>query len=686
MFSNVHFHHNLSRVCLFFVLAINAKASNETNTTNQETVGWRAGPGTRGTLNLVWSCAITIFACTWTVTHLNLPGPKDTTFQKLCRRVKWMAINIIFPEFILSKAICDLRQALDELRQFGEVLPHIRHQITSVERLEVPYSLTVDEHRFWKVEYPPYYKIIYRSLYLKLPSLNSATTVSHAATTESAPENVLNAETRPTGQQAETRLPSRVHEVPQLWTIVHSYYAQMGGILIPWAKGSSGWAYKVLTATKLTPEYEWDSRQGHPLKYLILGRASIQDKSKADWLVKILAVTQILLLVLNVVGRGVAKLPVTQLELATVAFAIMAILTYWASWWKPKDISVPTHIRYGPYGEWVSTPKMRQLSLWFRSPTKAADIKKRRDLHEGNRIPNDATWIGSRSSSMAIFLATSSLVFGGVHCLAWNFEFPSETELMAWRIGCIITATLPTVTLGISFLLSHLSVKKFPTQRQRIIIEELDKLPVMSQDWWNRLLGLQEQFRDLNSTTVYEPMVSNVDESNDWNHRVTENFEGSALERSWKDRNIGVCRDLVAFRNQWTKALEHTKLEADDVEDWYNTGMLLRHCWRILSGPNFHKFWRRLETCDGKSPDCPTPGLQWLSYIEQLSNAVEIAESRCEKELVFFQKIIPRASEVLSIISYVIYLVARLLTMVLLFTTLRSAPVKVYQTVTWLRY
>lgn len=113
------------------VLATAALVAGETNkTTNEERVGWQEGPNTRGTLNLVWSCGITIFACTWTVTLLNVPSPDDTTLQGLLRRVKWMAINILFPEFILSKAICDLRQALDELRQFDENLPKIRDRIT----------------------------------------------------------------------------------------------------------------------------------------------------------------------------------------------------------------------------------------------------------------------------------------------------------------------------------------------------------------------------------------------------------------------------------------------------------------------------------------------------------------------------------------------------------------------------
>ncbi|KAG7041283.1 Major facilitator superfamily domain general substrate transporter protein [Colletotrichum scovillei] len=46
-------------------------ATGAANTSTPDLVGWVAGPETRGTLTLVWSCVITIFACTWTVLHLN---------------------------------------------------------------------------------------------------------------------------------------------------------------------------------------------------------------------------------------------------------------------------------------------------------------------------------------------------------------------------------------------------------------------------------------------------------------------------------------------------------------------------------------------------------------------------------------------------------------------------------------
>ncbi|GAB1314002.1 hypothetical protein MFIFM68171_04212 [Madurella fahalii] len=66
-----------------------------------------------GTLSLVWT---TIFACTWTVLHLNVPGRNESAWRRGLRKTKWITINMLFFEFVFSKAVCDLRLALDELR------------------------------------------------------------------------------------------------------------------------------------------------------------------------------------------------------------------------------------------------------------------------------------------------------------------------------------------------------------------------------------------------------------------------------------------------------------------------------------------------------------------------------------------------------------------------------------------
>jgi hypothetical protein len=70
----------------------------------------------------------------------------------------------------------------------------------------------------------------------------------------------------------------------------------------------------------------------------------IKDKSKADSLAKALVVTQAGWLIVQCIERAVVKLPLTMLELNTVAHAVCALVTYALWWHKPLDIEDPTRV------------------------------------------------------------------------------------------------------------------------------------------------------------------------------------------------------------------------------------------------------------------------------------------------------------------------------------------------------
>lgn len=660
-------------------LAAATLAADENITIKEERVGWKEGPNTRGTLSLVWSCGITIFACTWTITHLNVPSRKDSRIRTLIRQIKWMLVNIIFPELILSKAICDLRQALDELRQLDQSLadPNIRDQTTRTER----YTSTdatkndVSRRRFWVVQYPRFHKFFYRLLCLELPG-----TISRAISPAIAPRWAL-----------------YKHDAPQQWTVFHSYYAQMGGILrLSFPLGSEE-HYTVITATKLTKQHFWDANNvnEHPLKYLELSQRDIQDKSKADWFLKSLSMLQILWLVLNVGLRGTTGLHVTQLEIATVSFAVMAILTYLASWWKPKDISQPTYVYGCCTGRWESAPQTRQLSVWFRSPAQAADSTYCAELHNKDRVPNDVIWMGVETSSMTLLLAISSLLFGGLHCLAWNFEFASRTELIAWRVACVVTTVLPSITLGISTLLSYLSNGRFDTQRQHILSTEFNKLPEMSQDWWNRFLSPSFVCSLQEDVMLKSDVDSILDGSKSWS-QICPNSSGTKFGlpgsgcvnrciHTQYDVYETLHTELTVLRNLWTKASKLDELARDDLKFWMGTCGLMQDKWNRFPD-DIHRFWHQFEIFVCETSDKPGFGNQDFYYIEGFLQAYRTVRSRFKEELLPRQRNVWKASRTLSAISYVMYTGARLLAVVLVFTSLRAVPAEVYQVTPWVNF
>ena len=105
-----------------------------------------------------------------------------------------------------------------------------------------------------------------------------------------------------------------------------------------------------------------------------LGR--ITDKSKADSVAKCLVVAQAGWLILQCITRVSVDLPVTTLELGTIAHAVCALLTY-ALWWsKPLDIHDPIVLK----GSWV--PSVASV-LWMCSSNPDLPAIRLGRLHRG---------------------------------------------------------------------------------------------------------------------------------------------------------------------------------------------------------------------------------------------------------------------------------------------------------------
>lgn len=54
-----------------------------------------------------------------------------------------------------------------------------------------------------------------------------------------------------------------------------------------------------------------------------------------------------------------------------------------------------------------------------------------------------------------IVTSVVTVLFGAVHCLAWTFHFPSETERLLWRIAALVSTASPivwTIVYTLSFI------------------------------------------------------------------------------------------------------------------------------------------------------------------------------------------------------------------------------------------
>jgi hypothetical protein len=142
----------------------------------------------------------------------------------------------------------------------------------------------------------------------------------------------------------------------------------------------------------------------------------IDDRSKANGLVKGLASIQIVWFIIQLIGRWVQGLSVTTLELFTLGIVFCAMFAFVGCWEKPYDVQIPATLQ--------TTSDITEEDHIDRILTTAAD-----------EALDDRIYLG-------IFSAIC-LVFGAAHIVAWNSHFPSFSEQLLWRICSIGITVLP---------------------------------------------------------------------------------------------------------------------------------------------------------------------------------------------------------------------------------------------------
>ena len=79
--------------------------------------------------------------------------------------------------------------------------------------------------------------------------------------------------------------------------------------------------------------------------YPIVSKEEIQDRSKGDAVTKALVLSQTTWFLLQCAARGSQRLALTELELATAAFAFVNIIIYVLWWDKPLDVRCAVRVR-----------------------------------------------------------------------------------------------------------------------------------------------------------------------------------------------------------------------------------------------------------------------------------------------------------------------------------------------------
>ncbi|KAI0062797.1 hypothetical protein BV25DRAFT_1915917 [Artomyces pyxidatus] len=368
--------------------------------------------GCRTRYNIIWSSLVTILACVWTAVHRNIPEPakaEESRLRHVAARVlevaKIVVVTLLAPEWVLAWAVRQLLNA----RAFGKELEDARDEAARAWKTK----RWVDERegRGGSAGADKGERIPMRHRYLKRQAFDG----SSLAVDEGA-----------------GRMRGR-------WTTRHWFFVIMGGF-----------------------HYYEEGEPKHPLsRENVLGLVKTGDLvppaddeirgwSQGDALSKTLAVVQTLWFVIQCIARRVEGLPIMQLEVMTLAYTIMTVAMYAAWWDKPQNVGSPVRVvvKKLPESELPQLEHPQWYEWVFVVTAGWQDIFV--DLRTHPRVP---TFYGGGTNSdlndtyADVIASGAAMVFGAVHCAAWNYAFPSRAEQLLWRISSVAIVVLPGAML-----------------------------------------------------------------------------------------------------------------------------------------------------------------------------------------------------------------------------------------------
>ncbi|KAG1840873.1 hypothetical protein C8R48DRAFT_666009 [Suillus tomentosus] len=450
----------LPLVCIFLYLVGTIQAQATPNTTNA-TDGTTAPPTAYGSESLttrtLWtivsSSVLTLFACTYSAIRPNILSPKDSPHRILRRQFGIIIMALIAPELIVAWAMRQWFSARSVTRQFEKSgYPNIRpeseeqytrgHQLYTLSRTSntfprnSPASQDQDSSRVL-LAHPEARTLRHEETRALAKPLKKLFKTHVSEPYEDYAWTLL----KPFKKMFKAHVSERSEDYT--WTQTHSFFVLMGGFMLY----VDGEPYLTLRYNDILELLRKDC-----IDFPILTANQIYDRSKGNALSKGLVMLQVAWFVMQLTTRAICRLEFTQLEVGTLAFAVLNFLTY-AVWWdKPLNVQCP-HPVY-----WKSTESRpedyiddrdKTASLGIFSPVLGPiieliglfDVPTSLTL----RVPTfDGSIKLGHSDKMVIQLAALSMatIFGGIHCLAWPSAFVTHQEQLLWRICALgITGT-----------------------------------------------------------------------------------------------------------------------------------------------------------------------------------------------------------------------------------------------------
>jgi hypothetical protein len=198
-----------------------------------------------------------------------------------------------------------------------------------------------------------------------------------------------------------------------------------------------------------------------------VSKKEIEDRSKSNALAKTIVVLQTGWFILQCVSRRIERLPLTLLEIATVAFAGLNIVTYFLWWNKPLDVRCAVEVSADGSRRQVQGTSAGEEVGWWHG---LADIPREiiRPLKDSDwsdvtimlpffifqfilgvegarKHPDRVATFGPRGNQDAVMVipVVAATMFGAIHLFAWDVYFPTHTEQLLWRLASLSITLSP---------------------------------------------------------------------------------------------------------------------------------------------------------------------------------------------------------------------------------------------------
>jgi len=266
------------------------------------------------------------------------------------------------------------------------------------------------------------------------------------------------------------------------FSVVHAFYAAMGGFVFDISDNgetvtTEDYPSESSTNTRHTRHVPTPAAFTYIMKHFPhiipdISEDSITDRSESSGLSKALLIVQVGWFCMDCASRLTQRLPLSLLEVSTAAHAFCTLLTYFVWWSKPLNVAEGTPMKGEEAREvyaLLMCSRLEYKSALVMAETRAArdslvatndgqrgrriilaakalqrvlpisdsspPVHPFRDRYEWSPPGSFLTWgLQSRPDELAA-AASSPIIYGLVHFLAWNVHFPKHLERQLWHIS-----------------------------------------------------------------------------------------------------------------------------------------------------------------------------------------------------------------------------------------------------------